>query len=190
MVGSFGLALYKSPILTGIFFLYFPVMIICLICISGATKRAAIKKMMTNKEFGGFQEECLSALKLIISFGNEEVALDIYKEKAKVASVIAMKANRAIAITFGIFRLLSFGFFVYKFYLGSLFVIDRTINPATDKVFSIIEIITCSHALMGGIMQFFKSADNIGSYKSALVMGASVFKVIERVPAIRDDPSV
>jgi ABC-type multidrug transport system fused ATPase/permease subunit len=60
----------------------------------------------------------------------------------------------------------------------------------TDKVYTIVEIIACSHALMGGIMQFFKSADNIGSYKTALVVGSSVFKVIERIPEIRDDPNV
>jgi len=65
-----------------------------LILIGGATKKAAMIKMGSNKEFGGFTEEVLSALKLVIAFGNEDVALDIFRKKGEVAAASALKMNK------------------------------------------------------------------------------------------------
>ena len=88
----------------------------------GANKKATFLKLEANKALGGFSEECLSALKLIIAFGNEDITMEKYKEKAEVTKSISYKANRLMSIFFGILRFLMFGFFAYNYSIATIFV--------------------------------------------------------------------
>jgi hypothetical protein len=91
---------------------------------------------------GGFTEECLAAFKIIISFGNEDLALNIYKDKANESRTCSFKANRMVGILFGFFRMLIYGFFCFNFYMATIFIQNGSINPTTGEQYSIVEIIT------------------------------------------------
>ena len=45
----------------------------------GSFRTAAISKMRMNAKLGAFTEEMLSSLKLIVSFGNEDLKLKEYE---------------------------------------------------------------------------------------------------------------
>ena len=53
-------------------FLDFPLIFIVIAMFGGQVKNAAISKIMVTKELGGIVEESLSAIKLVISFANED----------------------------------------------------------------------------------------------------------------------
>lgn len=121
-VGGITIAFYKGPIFTLASLAYFPIMLTCLLMIGIQNKKAASAKLEANKILGGFTEECLSALKLIVSFANEDVAMIKYKEKAEVTKVAAYHANKLLSIFFGLFRGFIFGLFAYNYYIGTVFV--------------------------------------------------------------------
>ena len=124
-----------------------------MIALGGANKKAAFLKLEANKALGGFSEESLSALKLIIAFGNEDIAMEKYKEKAEVTRSISFKANRLMSIFFGILRFLMFGFFAYNYSIATIFVENQMKNPNPDgtcstssticdsKPYTIVEIV-------------------------------------------------
>jgi hypothetical protein len=45
------------------------------------------------------------------------------------------------AILFGFVRTLIFGFFVYSFYIATVFVEKGVMNPITDKPYTVSEIV-------------------------------------------------
>ena len=47
------------------------------------SKVESFKNLEANKELGGFSEESLSALKLIVSFAQEKRAVELYEMKAR-----------------------------------------------------------------------------------------------------------
>lgn len=55
-----------------------------------------------------------------------------YIKKAAATRDSGAAANRMNSFLFGVFRTSLFGFFVYSFYIGSVFVENKTVNPATN----------------------------------------------------------
>ena len=127
-------------------------MLALLLWVGKVTKMAAENKAKANRDLGGFTEECLAALKLIISFGNEDLAMETYLEKALVSKDSGFKANRMVGVLWGFFRTFIFGFFCYEFYMATIFVQNRVINPTTGAVYTIVEIIAVPQSLIMAIM--------------------------------------
>jgi ABC-type bacteriocin/lantibiotic exporter with double-glycine peptidase domain len=67
-LGGIGISFYRGPIFACICLAYIPVIVITMSIFGKITKIEAFKKVEANKELGGFSEESLSALKLIVSF--------------------------------------------------------------------------------------------------------------------------
>ena len=63
-----GIAFYQGPIFALVCMSYFPLIIIFITLFGKMSKVAAFKKLDANKALGGYAEESLSALKLIVSF--------------------------------------------------------------------------------------------------------------------------
>ena len=55
---------------------YLPFATFVMTVIKNAIVKAVIAKFMANGRLGGFTEEMLSSLKLIVSFGKEQMKLD------------------------------------------------------------------------------------------------------------------
>ena len=85
----------------------------------------------------------------------------------------------------GLFLTFMFGFYLYSYVIGSILIRDGRINPATDEVYSVVEIIQVSQATMISMMTFSSITPIIPAIVKALVVGKQIFKVIEREPLIR-----
>jgi ABC-type multidrug transport system fused ATPase/permease subunit len=88
----------------------------------------------------------------------------------------------------GIFLSLMFGFYLYGYGLGTVFIDKKYINPTTGKIYEVAEIIAVTTStvysvmVIGGILPLFPAIIR------ALVCMKKVFEVIERVPKIKDEP--
>ena len=63
-----GISFYRGPVFAAICLAYFPVVMLMVGALTAISKVAAFKKMEANKALGGFSEEIISGLKLIVSF--------------------------------------------------------------------------------------------------------------------------
>lgn len=119
-----------------------PIIMVFVVVFGAISKVAQFKKLGANQALGGFTEETLSSLKLIVSFAQEKKAVEIYDQKAAITRDISKDANTKGALVFGIIRTLIFGFFVFTFYIATVFVEKGVINPNTGKGYNITEIVS------------------------------------------------
>jgi len=109
---------------------------------------------------------------------------EIYRKKAAITRDISASANRKSAAMFGCIRTLIFGFFLYAFYIATIFVEKGVINPNTDKAYTISEIVAVNQALIMSMMQLLSILPNIQNVAKASIVGKKVFDILERMPAI------
>jgi ATP-binding cassette, subfamily B (MDR/TAP), member 1 len=152
LIGGFAIAFARGPIFALVCIAYMPLMLILIVVLGGISKRAAFAKLKSNKDLGGFTEECISALKLVVSFSQEDRMIELYKKKAAVTMEISKVANRKTAIMFGCIRTLIFGFFLYAFYIATVFVEKGLINPNTAEPYTISEIVAVNQAMIMSMM--------------------------------------
>ena len=84
-ISGLGIALYICPYYALCLLIYFPFATITMFAFLKSVTKAVIMKMGLNAKLGGFTEEMLSSLKLIISFGMEKDKLDEYKRLAMIS---------------------------------------------------------------------------------------------------------
>ena len=90
---------------------------------------------------GGYSEEQLANLKLVVAFAQEEKTVLDYDKKAAITRDIAAKANAKASFVFGVIRLLIFGFFAFSYYLASILLEKGALNPITGETYKVQEII-------------------------------------------------
>ena len=66
----------------------------------------------------------------------------MYDEKALATRDIAKRANFKAALVFGIIRTMIFGFFVFTFYIATVFVDKGVKNPISGNPYNIVEIVS------------------------------------------------
>ena len=98
MIGGLGIAFYRGPVFAAVCLAYMPFMLTLLIILGSISKKAAFAKLKANKDLGGFTEESISALKLIVSFNQEERAVKLYEAKSKVTRDIGAHASGQSAV--------------------------------------------------------------------------------------------
>ena len=70
-VGGFGLSFYFAPNYAALLVIYLPIFILLISGYGALAKGQTIAKITQNAKLGGYTEEILGALKLVISFGQE-----------------------------------------------------------------------------------------------------------------------
>ena len=73
---------------------YLPVASFIMVKFKAAIVRSVIGKMGQSAKLGGFTEELLSSMKLIISFGKEKEKLEEYKKLAEETYKISAKSDK------------------------------------------------------------------------------------------------
>jgi len=97
---------------------------------------------------GGFTEECLHSLKLIVSFSQEQHMIDKYRDKSGACHKVSNRFNLIMAVFYGVFRIFIFGFFVYCYYIATIFVEKKITNPSSDKMYNVEDIVAITQALI------------------------------------------
>lgn len=145
------------------------------------------KKMAVSKKLGGAVEEILTAVRLIASYANEAKEVEKFEKLAGDVKRISHDQEVWLSITIGIFKTVIFLYYVYSFYLASIYVEKQYGNPCNHfKTYTIGELLTVFVSFMTGVMMIFGLTPNVQAVIKARTVGKSIFDVIERVPEIRD----
>jgi hypothetical protein len=79
-------------------------------------------KLEATKNLGAHTEETLAALKLVVSFNREDLAVKEFEKIAFETREESKKSSYAMASMMGCFMCFMFGFFCYSYYIGSILV--------------------------------------------------------------------
>ena len=83
----------------------------------------------------------LGALKLIVSFAQEDLTIEKYDEIAKRTLELSKKASVIYSIMHGFCFALVFGFFCYCYAVGGYLIYNEKTNPSTGDVYKVADII-------------------------------------------------
>ena len=100
-------------------------------------------KFKNNAKLGGFTEEMLSALKLIISFGMEKEKLAEYKKIATTAFKSARRAEMTIGVMQGTTFSVMVGFTCTAWFIGFWFTKFDVENPRAGRLTTVADIVSC-----------------------------------------------
>jgi ABC-type multidrug transport system fused ATPase/permease subunit len=148
-----------------------------------------VAKLGQLEKLGAHTEETLSALKLIISFAQEDITLAKYDKIADDTKVISKRAVKFQGMMGCMFMFSMFGFYIYSYGTASALLEHNVNNPLTDDRYSIAEIVAVSQACIIAIMVFGGVVPIIPQIIKARVCAYKVFDVIERVPLINSEPN-
>lgn len=132
------------------------------------------------EELGAHTEETLSALKLVISFAQENLTLAKYDKIADDTMKVSKKAVIMQGTMGCMFMFSMFGFYIYGYGIASAFLEHSVNNPMTNEPYSIREIIAVTQACIMSIMVFGGIVPIIPQIVKARVCAKKVFDVIER----------
>ena len=93
-------------------------------------------------------------------------------------------------MTTGIVKFAIFGFYTYAFFIGSIFIQNQHINHKTGEPYNQYDVLSTLIALITGFIGLISALPNIQSLIAAQTLGALIFKVIERVPEIRNSENM
>ena len=186
LIGGVAIGFSKGPVFALVCLAYMPILLIIVMVFGKISKTAAIKKLGANKDLGGTTEEALSALKLIVSFAQEDMTINKFKKQAAVTREVSSDANAKASVVFGTVRFMIFGFFLYSYYIATVFVQKQVLNPQTQTPYTVSEIVAVSQAMIMSMMQILGILPNVTAVAKAGVMGKKVFDIIERQPLIQD----
>ena len=82
MISGLVIGFAKAPLYAIICFAFFPLLFFIIMKMGGSVKNAAIKKFIVVKRLGGVMEEALSAVKLVMSFANEDKEIKKFETQA------------------------------------------------------------------------------------------------------------
>lgn len=146
----------KGADFAAICFAFFPIVFICLVLFGIAVKKSTFLKVEVSKKMSGVIEESLSAIKLIASFANEEKEIKKFTDLANEVRVVAHKQEFWLSTFFAFFRLFIFGFYVYAFYIATIFIEKKRKNPCNNnEIYTTGDLLAVFVALMAGMMMIF-----------------------------------
>ena len=100
-------------------------------------------KFRVSAKLGGFTEEMLGSLKLIISFGKEHEKLEEYKALAHESYEVAKKSAILNGFMGGSFFACILYFSCFSWVIGYLFIKYEIENPRYDRLTSVSDIVLC-----------------------------------------------
>ena len=104
---------------------------------------------------GGVVEESLSAIRLITSFAKEEKEIAKFEKQAHDVKEISHTSEVWLSGMIGMFRFVVFGFYVYSFWIATVYIEKGIKNPYTDEAYSVNDLLCILMSMMTGLMNVF-----------------------------------
>lgn len=134
-----------------------------------------------------FTEESLNNLKLIASFVQEPTILKTFGKKNLNAQQASKHAGKMNAALIGTIRLTVFGFFLYCFLIGSIFIEQEVTNPESGNSYHSGEVMTVLVAMIMALVQVLSILPSIQTIAKAQAIGTNIYGIIHRRPKISDE---
>jgi len=87
----------------------------------------------------------------------------------------------------GVFRLAIFGFYCFSFWIATVYIDQKMVNPNTGSLYTVGDLLSVLVSLMTGMTMVFGLNPNVQALVRAKVVGKMVFEVIDRKALISDN---
>ena len=138
---------------------------------------------------GAIAEEVLNAIRTIVSLGGQEKETRRYKDVMASNRFSIYKYSIISGIAMGLLFLSMYGVFALGFYIGAVFVKNKTYNPVSAGPYQVGDVLTVFFSILMASFTPARAVPSIKAFAIAKVGAAKAYKVIDRKSRISIDNS-
>lgn len=164
-----------------------------LLCGMGVFGVVMEKKAVTlNRAYaqsGGYAEQALSSIRIVVSFGQEALEISNYRRFLSKAKEAGVKSGTSVGLSMGFFMFVIYLCYAYCFLMGAVWVDTEKWNDAEDRVYKAGDCMAVFFGVLFGLFSLGGAGPAFASVKMAQAAGRSLFDVLDRTPLIQQDDS-
>ena len=148
------------------------------------------KSAATLRAYGqsaGYAEQALSAIKVVVAFGMEEVEIENYAKYLLRSKEMGLKSQVGLAVSVGVFFGTIYGAYAYAFWLGGIWIREGYINHILNRPYMGGDILAVFWGILFGFFALSMVPQHTKSVAEGKVAGKFTYDVIDRVPVINQD---
>lgn len=142
---------------------------------------------LTNKAYSqsaGYAEQALSAIRIVVSFGQEELEISNYKRFLARVTETTLKGGISMAVSTGFFMFCIYLMYAYCFTIGSVWVDKPYWNSAEDRDYLAGDCLAVLFGVLFGMFALGGAGPSFNAINEGKSAGKSAFDVIDRISKI------
>jgi ATP-binding cassette subfamily B (MDR/TAP) protein 1 len=139
---AFIMVLIQGPLFAVICISFFPIIFTIIFIFAGKLKSASQEKLAVSRQLCGHVEENITAIKLIVSFAKEKLAIEGFQHYSNLLRAVTYKREITISFLAALVRTLTFLYYAYSFWIGAMFVKSKRFNERTQSEYDAGDVIT------------------------------------------------
>jgi ATP-binding cassette subfamily B (MDR/TAP) protein 1 len=161
-----------------------PIMLIGMGIFSSVMMKRASVTMRAYGQSAGYAEQALSAIRIVVSFGQEELEISNYSRFLKKVTEASLKGGMATGFSMGFFFLCIYLCYAYCFLIGSIWVDKPYWNDMEGRPYKAGDCLAVFFGILFGLFALGGAGPAISAVNDAKVAGKIAFEIIDRVPLI------
>lgn len=157
-----------------------PIIMIGMGCFGAVMSKRTIASMKAYGQSAGYAEQALSAIRIVVSFGQEDLEIKNYNKYTDACTKAGHDSSVASGGSFGFFNFTAYLCYGYAFILGAYWIERPYWNHAEDRDYMGGDIFTCFLGVLIGLFSLGGAGPAINSINVAKATGSLVFGLIER----------
>lgn len=164
-----------------------PIMMIGMTIFASVMQKRTVASMRAYGQSAGYAEQALSAIRIVVSFGQEELENRNYSRFLARVTEAGIKSGCTMGFSLGFFFFCIYVAYGYSFAIGAVWVDKAFHNDATDRPYLAGDIIAVFFGVLIGLFSLGGAGPSITAVNVAKAAGKTAFDVIDRTPMIKQD---
>ena len=189
-LAGFTTGMYKGWSLSLAMFGIAPIMLVGMGCFGAVMSKRTLTSMKAYGQSAGYAEQALSAIRIVVSFGQEDLEIKNYNTFTDRCTESGHKAALTSGSSLGFFNFTIYLCYAYAFFIGAVWIDKPYWNHAEERDYMGGDVISCFFGVLIGLFALGGAGPALGSINTAKTTGSLVFGLIDRQVQIdQDDPN-
>jgi ATP-binding cassette subfamily B (MDR/TAP) protein 1 len=172
-------------------FALLPPVMIAAIFLGVASSTGVTKVFAAYSQSAGYADQALNAIRVVVSFGQEETEIKNYNKYLERAKKAGESAGLTLNFALGFFLFIIYAAYAYAFWMGGIYIYNHVYNPLNDGPYTGGDVISCFFGILFGLIAILSASNNLKGLLEGKIAGKNAFDIIKRNPQIDlDDPTV
>ena len=164
-----------------------PILLIGMGCFGATMQKRTIESMKAYGQSAGYAEQALSAIRIVVSFGQEDLEIKNYETFTNRCTEAGHKAAVMTGASLGFFNFAIYLCYAYAFLIGAVWIDKPYWNHAEDRNYMGGDVIGVFFGVLIGLFSLGGAGPAINSINVAKANAKIVFGLIEKKVSIDQD---
>ena len=189
-VAGLAVAFYKGWSLALVMMCIGPLIMVGMGCFASVIQTNQKASLVAYGQSAGYAEQALSAIRIVVSFGQEKLEIKNYGFFLEKVRKVGAKMGITAGASLGFFFFCIYGSYCFSFAMGAIWVDNEYWNHSEGRPYTGGDTMACFFGVLIGLFALGGTGPGINAVGMAKGAGKSAFDTIDRTPKIlQDDPA-